>query len=33
MAEAVRREMRRAGCGSKSSGFCESERARGRYVD
>jgi hypothetical protein len=33
MADAVRREMRRAGCGSNSSGLRESERARGRYVD
>lgn len=30
MAEAVRREMQRAGCGSKYSGLRESDRARGR---
>lgn len=30
IAEAVRREMRRAGCGSKYSGLRESDRARGR---
>jgi hypothetical protein len=33
IADAVRREMRRAACGSNSSGLRESERARGRKVE